>query len=166
MAVLTFENAKIFRPFSNFAGKPDKFHPQGGYRQFCLLLDDETGEKLQKEHWNVRQLMPRDDGDTPTPYISVRINFHQFNGELSPKVIQITSGGRTRLTEETIGKLDWAEIENVDLSINSRNWEYGKRSGVNGYLRSMYVTLHEDPLDLKYAAVPSENDIPVPFDED
>lgn len=160
--VLEVFTADIFKPFSNFAGKPDNFHPQGGYKQFCLLLDDKIAEKLQKDGWNVRQLASRDEEEKPRPYISVRIN---YGGPMPPRVVQITSGGRTDLTDETIGKLDWSEIAQVDLSVNKHNWTYGNRSGVNGYLRSMYVTLFEDEIDKKYAAVPSapEDDVDIPF---
>ena len=70
-----------------------------------------------------------------------------------PRVICIPSitKNRTYLNENTIASLDYAEILNVDLTINPYQWEVNGNSGVKAYLGTMYVTIQEDPLDAKYS---------------
>ena len=65
--------------------------------------------------------------------------------------------------------LDWAEIENIDLTINPSHWEVNGNSGIKAYLRSAYVTIYEDELDELYSNVPdsaqsSIEEDGVPFD--
>jgi hypothetical protein len=56
--------------------------------------------------------------------------------------------------EDTVEILDWADIDNVDLMIRPYDWaiKRGKdeASGRKAYLQSLYITIIEDPLQLKY----------------
>ena len=67
-------------------------------------------------------------------------------------MVLITSRGKTNLGEADISLLDWAEITNVDLIINP--YIGPGRETPTAYLDSLYVTIQEDELELKYLDVP------------
>lgn len=147
MENIIVENAKI--AFKNFSGKEGQFNPEGK-RNFCLILDPELAEKLHVDGWNVRTLKPKDDGEIPQPYIQVSVSFLAK----PPKIVLVTSRGKTLLTEETVGMLDWAEITNVDLSVTPYQWSVAGKNGVKAYLKNMYVTIQEDEFEKKYDDIP------------
>lgn len=142
-----FENCRII--FRNFSGAEGRFNAKGD-RNFNLLLEDDVAEQMLQEGWNVKYLKPREEGDEPQPRLEVSVS---YKGR-PPRVVMITSRGRTNLTEDMISLLDWAEFENVDLIINPYPWEVSGKSGIKAYLGSLYVTIREDALELKYADVP------------
>lgn len=147
MENIIVENAKI--AFKNFSGKEGQFNPEGK-RNFCLILDPELAEKLHSDGWNIRTLKPKDEGEIPQPYIQVAVSFLAK----PPKIVLVTSRGKTLLTEETVGMLDWAEITNVDLSVTPYQWAVAGKTGVKAYLKNMYVTIQEDEFEKKYDDIP------------
>lgn len=142
---VTIEDAELL--FLNFAGRPEKFNPDGGKRSFCVILPDDLAADMQADGWNVKFLKPRDEGDEPTPYVQVAVAF----GNRPPRITLITSTARTGVGEDTVETLDYVEMDTVDLVLNPYEWEMNGKTGVKAYLQSMYVTLVEDELDLKYA---------------
>lgn len=144
---VTIENAKL--AFRNFSGKEGKFNPEGR-RNFCVFLDPDVASVLKSDGWNIRWLEPRDPDDDKQAYIQVSVNY----GTFPPKIVVITSKGKTIIQEDTISILDWAEIESADLIIRPYNWEVSGKKGVKAYVKSMYITLREDELELKYRDVP------------
>lgn len=144
---LIFENASI--QFRNFSGKEGRYNPEGK-RTFCIVLDPETASGLEKDGWNISWLEPRDPEDDKKPILRAEVSYRN----IPPKVVLVTSHGKTILDEETIGSLDWAEIENVDIVISPYHWTYGSKSGVKAYVKSMYVTIREDPFEDKYFHTP------------
>lgn len=147
MENIIVENAKI--AFKNFSGKEGQFNPEGK-RNFCLILDPELAEKLHDDGWNIRTLKPKDDSEIPQPYIQVSVSFLTK----PPKIVLVTSRGKTLLTEETVGMLDWAEIINVDLSVTPYQWTVAGKNGVKAYLKNMYITIQEDEFEKKYDDIP------------
>ena len=140
------EGARLI--FRNFAGKPGRFN-QEGKATFAVLLDEQTAQKLAEDDWNVKWLKPREDEEeeNPQPFLPVKINF-EFR---PPRIVLITSRNRTHLDESNIEMLDWANIVNVDLIIRAYPWDVGGKTGIAAYLQSMYVTIEEDPLEIKYS---------------
>ena len=155
---LVIENARIM--FRNFAGKETKFN-RAGSRNFCVEITDPVlAGALMEDGWNVRTLAPREDSDDERYYIQVTVSF----SHIPPNVYLVTRKGRTALDEESIAMLDYADIHSVDLAIRPYNWEVSGRSGVKGYLKTMYVTIEEDEFADKYAdSEPEEDEGDLPF---
>ena len=141
---LAIENARIL--FRNFAGRPSKYNAAGN-RNFCVVVDSDTAQKLTELGWNVRTLAPRDDDEEPTCYIPVTVAF----GYYPPTIHLITNRSRVEITEDTIDSLDYAEIANLDLILRPYNWEVNGNTGIKAYLKVMYAVLEEDEFAEKYA---------------
>lgn len=160
---LVVENAKII--FRNFSGKEGRFNP-AGRRNFCVLLETELADILIQDGWNIKWLEARDEDEERQAYLQVSVNYHNY----PPKILLITSRGKTLVTEDTVSMLDWAEIENVDLIIRPYKWgPINDKSGVKAYVKSMYITIVEDAFEHKYNAVPiagepDDNNLDLPFE--
>lgn len=149
---ITIRDARII--FRNFSGKPTQYTPEGR-RAFSVVIDDERfAETLKEDGWNVKPLKQRDP-DEPIHYqLPVAVFFGNF-----PPTIKLRSGDNmTDITEETVGSLDWAEIQKVDLTIRPRMYESAGRKGVKAYLKTMIVTVEEDELLSEYNNV--DDDVP------
>lgn len=144
---IRIEGARI--GFRNFSGEEGRFNPKGR-RNFCVFLEEDIAKDMEKEGWNVKWLQPREEGDEPQAYLQVKVVF----GKIPPKIVLVTGRGKTRLDEDTVNILDWAEIQNVDLIIRPYNWEVNGDTGVSAYIKTMYVTLREDEFESKYYDVP------------
>lgn len=145
---ITLEGVEIL--FRNFSGKQTQMNAAGD-RNFCVLLPENVATKLRREGWNVKTLKAREEGDEEKPFIKVKVN---FGGARPPRITMITSRGRTNITEDLVDMLDWVDVTNVDLIINPYHWVMPGKTGVNAYLNSLFVTIEENALDLKYADVP------------
>lgn len=141
------EHARII--FRNFTGAAGEFNP-AGRRNFCVCFTKEEGDTYEAEGWNIKWLQPRDEDEEPQAYLQVDVKFNNY----PPKIVLITSRGKTQLEESSVNILDWAEIENVDVIIRPYNWSINKKAGVKAYLKAIYVTLHEDEFESKYIDVP------------
>ena len=147
MKNITIEDAKLLGgSFKNFSGHATKFTAEG-VRTFCVALDPDLADDMRAEGWNVRQLKPREEGDEPLDYIQVKVSFDNR----PPKVVLITGNKRAILDEDSVGALDWAELETVDIVITPYEWEFNGRTGVKAYLKSLYATQVVDELDAKYS---------------
>ena len=134
--------------FRNFSGKEGQYNREGD-RNFAVLLDDKVAEAMAADNWNVKWLRPRteEEGEAPQAYLPISVN---FKGR-PPRIVLVTSRGRTNLDENQVEMLDWVDIINVDLIVRPYEWTVNNKSGIKAYLQSIYVTIEEDPLELKYA---------------
>ena len=154
---IVVENAQIV--FRNFSGKQGRFNAEGN-RNFCLLLDHDLAEALAEDGWNVKFLTPRDEEEEPRPYLQVSLRFDI----MPPKIYLIVGNKKTKLEEDSVNVLDFAEIENVDLVVRPYAWEVSGRNGLKAYVKSMYVTIVKDEFADKYADVPDSAVTSVDFE--
>ena len=151
-ATVMFENAQMI--FRNFAGKEGMYNREGD-RNFCLVLEPDLAEQMIRDGWNVKFLRPRDADAEPTPYIQVSIGW-----KVRPPTLVMISWNpktkdwaRTNLDEDSIEIFDWVDIKQVDCIIRPYTWEVGGRSGTKAYLKSLFLTVETDPLEMKYADI-------------
>lgn len=157
--VLTIQNARLI--YRNFRGKATDYTPEGK-RTVCVVLDKETAEVLKAAEWNVRHKKDdKDPQDEGFYYLSLNVN---YNGEYPPRITMLTRGTKTPLNEETVGILDVAEIEFADVTINPSRWNVGGKTGLKGYVKTMFVKIVDDELEMKYADVPDSDQSPLDGD--
>ena len=150
----TIKNAKLL--FRNFAGVQDRFGNSA--RTFCVIIPDDAVEDFQREGFNIKTLKPRDETEEPLPFIKVKVNF----GGRPPKLVSILGKTRTLLNEQTVGALDFADLDRADIAI--RPYHGRTRAGVefcSAYLDKGFFTIVEDELEAMYAE--EEDDEEVPF---
>lgn len=137
--------------FRNFTGAEKQFN-KAGDRNFVVLLEDDVAEAMEKDGWNIKRLRPREDDEEQNfkAYLSVTVG---YKGR-PPRVVMVTSRGRTTLDESMVEMLDWADILFSDIIIRPYDWTVNGNSGRKAYLKSAFVTIDEDALELKYADIP------------
>lgn len=145
---LIIEDARII--FRNFEGKEKQFNAEGD-RNFTLVLEDQNiVDALERDGWNVKYLKPREEGDSPQAILKVKVN---FKGR-PPRIVFVTSRGKTNIPEEDAYMVDFADIRKVDINVSPYSYTVNGNTGISAYLQSIYMVLNEDELDLKYADVP------------
>lgn len=145
---ISVENARI--GFKNFSGKAGRFNPEGR-KNFCVFLDTPVAQDLEKDGWNIRWLEPRDPDEERQAYVQVAVNYNQ---KFPPKIVLISSRGKSLLEESSVNVLDFAETTNIDLVIRPRKWDDHGTERIKAYIKSMYVTIVEDEFESKYYDVP------------
>ena len=153
---LLIKDARLI--FRNFAGKQQQFNSPGD-RNFCIILDDALAKGMAKDGWNVKYLKPRDEGDEPTPYIQVKVEYEKGR---PPRCVIISSRGRNDLGASEVELLDAVDIKRADVMIRPYHWSVNGNEGVKAYLKTIYVTINEDELELMY----SGNDLQPADEED
>ena len=149
-------DAHIFK--TNFAGKEIPPYNPAGRRNFLVSIPDmKVAEDMAKDGWNIK--FPKDPDEGKDPFLSVAVNF----SIRPPKIIIESSKGRTKIDEESVDMLDWAEITHVDLSINPRYWDDNGKQKIKAYLRTMKIVIFEDELE-RDLDEPTSNVDDLPFD--
>lgn len=149
---IVMENVRIV--FRNFAGEEGQYNSAGD-RNFAVILPEDLAQALTEDGWNVKYLKARDEEEVPTPYLQVSVGYKNW----PPKVVMITSRGRTNLSENEVEILDWADIKSCDLIVRPYTWTVNGKSGIKAYLKSLFAIIEEDELELKYADVEEINPI-------
>lgn len=161
---ITVRDARII--FRNFAGAERQFNPQGK-RNFGVLLEEDIAKTLYADGWNVKWLAPRDEDERPQAWMPVEINFNAPVGSniQPPVVVIIKNGVKRTIDEEDLSILDWAEIENVDVTIRPYTggqkfqWDASGRPGVRGvkgFVKQLFVKVRLDELEERYSDVPED----------
>lgn len=144
---ITMEGVTI--AFRNFSGKEGQYNREGD-RNFVVFLNDDVAEQMAADGYNIKHLKPRDEDEEPQAYVEVALGYKYR----PPRVVMVTSRGRTNLGEDEVGILDWADIRHTDLIIRPYSWEVSGKRGVKAYVQSIFVNIEEDELEKKYADVP------------
>jgi hypothetical protein len=146
---VSLENVRI--GFRNFEGREGMYNKKGE-RSFAVFLEDRgVAEQLASEGWNVKFPKENDervDPDEPArdPYLQVSVGFDFYPAN----VFLISNDNPTKLTEDEVAMLDWAEIQNVDLVLRPYEWSVNRNSGIKAYLKSGYFTIVADKFAEKY----------------
>jgi hypothetical protein len=143
---LLIDDAKII--FRNFAGREGLYNSEGD-RNFSVVLEPKLAKKLLDAGWRVKQLKPREEGEEGDYHLKVTVNYKKGR---PPRCVMITSRGRTDLGADEVGLLDVADIKKVDLLLNGW-WSDMAGGGFSAFLKSAFVTISEDALELRYAGV-------------
>lgn len=153
------DDVKIRWP--NFEGRVGTYNAEGN-RNFVVELDDMMAAELTANGWNVKTKPPREDGEAALHTVSVAVSYKIRD----PRIVLITVDPvdgqykRTPLDEELCGLIDHADIETADVILHPSRWEMNGNTGIKAYLKTIYVTLHQDPLDLKYGHIPMSGAAP------
>lgn len=141
---LAVENARII--FRNFSGRESQFN-RAGNRNFCVVIDDkDLAADLAEDGWNVKMTNPNNEEYDSEFYIQCAVNFDN----IPPSIWLVTNKNKTKLKEEDMDNLDYADFKNVDLIIRPYNWEVNGKTGVKAYVKTMYITIEEDQFADKY----------------
>jgi hypothetical protein len=153
--------------FRNFKGEPGEYNREGT-RTFGVVLPEEIAEAMANDGWNVKRLKPNEEEqeagiEQGPPWLPVEAAFDKGR---PPKIVLITSRGKTTLTEPMVEELDNVDIAlddqtglpMCDLIVSPFFWGPNARgdSGVKAYLKSMFVTIEEDALERKYAELDAQ----------
>lgn len=139
--------------FRNFEGRAGKYN-QAGARNFGVILPEDIAAAMASDGWPVKRLNPSEEEkeqgiEQGPPWLPVKVAYDRGR---PPRIISITSRGRTNITEDTVASLDNITMANVDMIVSPYHWTMPTgKSGISVYLQTMYVTVEEDELDRKYA---------------
>lgn len=151
---IIIEDAHII--FRNFAGAESQYN-RAGNRNFNVIIDDiDMANKLIEDGWNLKQLKPRDDEEMPKYRLEVSVAF----GNFPPNIFMVTKHNKTKLDEESVAALDYAELKTVDLVIRPYQWDVNGKQGVKAYLKTGYFVVEEDEFAAKYAEEEFPEEIP------
>lgn len=148
------QDARIL--FLNFSGEERQYNLAGN-RNFVIDLRPEDAETLIRDGWNVKIKDPYEDGDDPDRFLKVKVSFK--NRAPYVCVVGDITKRQTVLDEGLVGMLDIADIVKVDLIISPYSWDINDKQGVTAYLKTIYVTVAEDPLQIMYNRMLQESTV-------
>jgi hypothetical protein len=143
--VLQIDDARII--YRNFRGEGGKYNHEGDRNFAVIIPSEDMAEALAAEGWNVKIKPPRDDGDDPFMYLSVKVRFN----DRGPHIYLRSGNASQKLDEENVGMLDRADISSVSMDIRPYDWEVNGGSGRAAYLLSMEAIQNIDRFAARYA---------------
>jgi len=160
--ILQIDGARII--FRNFKGEGSTYNREGD-RNFAIVIEtEEQYDALLKDLnkfgdcWNVKKKAPKEEGDEPFMYLSVKAKFNE-NG---PAIYLVSGKARTKLTEHSIAILDDIDIASVSLDIRPYDAEVSGKTYRAAYLKAMEITQEvdrfADPSDMEDAINELEDD--------
>jgi hypothetical protein len=151
---LLLENVQI--TYRNFAGAAGQFNP-AGIRTYSVILENmEEAQAIEALGWKVKYSKLKEDGSEPDfpAHMPITVKYHP---QLPPpRVKMITSRGITSMGEPDIDILDFMSIKKCDMTLRPYHWKHklSGNEGVKNMCSSIYITILEDALELKYADLP------------
>jgi hypothetical protein len=147
---ITIEDARLI--WRNFAGA-QKTYNDPGKRNFHVILTEQMANEMRLDGWATKMKKPREEDGDPLYHLKVTVS---FKGR-PPKIVLITAitGKRTILDEESCGLVD---IKKVDIILNQYPWTANGNEGIAAYLKTIFVIINEDELEIKYAEGQGDED--------
>lgn len=155
---LEIENVQLMGGrFKNFSGRATKYNREGDRFINVRIPSQEQAEELAEEGWNIKILDPKEEGDEPVYYLTVKIRYKVEGGKKDPNIFKgISSDNMHRLTPENTGDLDRDEVERADIVINPSYYNTNGKEGYSAYLDSLYVIIKGNRFASKYTVVDDE----------
>lgn len=138
--------------YRNFAGRPDGKYNRAGNRNFAIILDDETADRMAADGWYVKIREFEDGSRRNTLQVAVRFDIDKYR----PTVVMVTPTHdgyfkRTPLNEDTIAVLDSARIAYGDFTLNPRAWMNAQgKQAIKAYLTTGYFVVEKDEFEDDY----------------
>lgn len=156
MENVIIENARILPgSFRNFAGRASQYNAEGD-RNFVIALDQDLAHELQQKGWPVKWTPDKysEDGEMrATMRVKLKYNKRDGSKTTPPKVVVINSQGKVNYDETSVGLIDTMDIAKADIMLNPYQYNAMGREGVTAYLKTAYITMAEDALDIKYRSM-------------
>ncbi len=148
---LLIEDAKIIWP--NFSGKPTKFNPAGGKRDFNVIIDDpDVAQQMRDEGWNVKIKPPREEGDGVFCYMQVAVEYPTPEKNFPMRIVQFADKRAVDILEDAVSNLDYARIKTTKMAIRPYHWQTATGSGIKAYLKTLHIVLEEEDFAEDYEA--------------
>lgn len=144
---IVINNARLI--FCNFSGAPEKYSRNPG-RHFGVVIDDpEQAAALAEEGWNVKTFIPKhqEEGENIViHFIDVKISFDV----VPPTIKLVTNNKPVAIGEEELDTLDNVRINSAKVAIRPYCWEVDGKSGIKGYLKTLYLEIERDEFAYLY----------------
>lgn len=94
--ILQINDARII--YKNLRGEGCKFNREGDRNFAVVIPNQELADELIDRGWNVKIKEPRDEGEEPFRYLSVKVKFN----ERGPQVYLVSGNAHRELSEDMV----------------------------------------------------------------
>lgn len=160
---ITIEHANILPGmFRNFEGRESQYN-QAGNRNFMVQIPEDEAQKLIDDGWHINEhLNPQTEQVEYRLKVKVRWsdNVKPENDRLKIWLVYPTKKTMTLITPENASVLDFADIENADITVRAYHYNFNGNEGNSAYLNEAYITLVPSDLAGKYDGYSVSHDAP------